>query len=294
MDTLTSDSQNNKPTIILSESTLRNFIIDNWNFISTKKVWGVPRGGHNIALILAELKMATLSLTAEDADVIVDDLVDSGATKRFWLKKFPDKDFWTPIQDPAHWYVFPWEESKTHDAESVVTRLLQLIGENPNREGLLDTPKRVVKSWKELYAGYNIHPEEVLGTVFTSDNDSMVICKDIEFYSMCEHHMLPFFGKAHISYIPKGSVVGLSKLARLVDVFSRRLQIQEQLTDQIADSIVTYINGCTDVMVVVEAKHMCMCSRGVNKQNSMMTTSAVRGAFKTQPEMRNEFLGLFR
>jgi GTP cyclohydrolase IA len=176
---------------------------------------------------------------------------------------------------------------------NLVRQLIKAIGDDPDREGVLDTPKRVVKSWKELFSGYTSNPEQVLGTTFAAPNyDEMVILKDIEFYSTCEHHMIPFYGKAHVAYIPRNRVVGLSKLARLIECFSRRLQIQENMTEQIASTIEKVLKP-KGVMVVMEAKHMCMCARGVGKQNSSMITSSVRGAFK-KSEARNEFLALIK
>ena len=177
------------------------------------------------------------------------------------------------------------------EATKSVYEMIRLIGDDPEREGVEETPKRVVKSWETIYGGYRQRPEDVLTSRFNSENyDEMVVLKNIEFFSTCEHHMLPFFGKAHVAYHPNGSVVGISKLARLVEVFSRRLQIQERLTTQIADSLMDIIEpiGCG---VVIEAKHFCMISRGVNKQNSIMETSALRGVFK-EPDVKQEFLKL--
>lgn len=175
-----------------------------------------------------------------------------------------------------------------------IVELLKYIGEDPEREGLIDTPKRILKSYDELYAGYKQNPKEILGTVFEDGAcDEMVILKDIEFYSMCEHHQLPFFGKISIGYIPNGKVVGVSKLARLVEVFARRMQIQERLTSQIADTLNEVLEP-KGVMVICEAQHLCMVSRGVKKQNSKMITSAIRGVFKEKQEARNEFLQLIR
>lgn len=175
--------------------------------------------------------------------------------------------------------------------ERIVRNLIKAIGDDPDREGLVDTPKRVVKSWKELFGGYNMSPAEVLGTTFDSASyDQMVICQDIELFSTCEHHLLPFYGKVSIGYIPGDRVVGLSKLARLVEVFARRLQIQEKLTQQIADAMRDALQP-KGVMVVVKAKHHCMCSRGVGKQNSWMVTSAIHGEFE-RAEVRGEFLRL--
>jgi GTP cyclohydrolase I len=177
------------------------------------------------------------------------------------------------------------------DDRHPVTQLIRLIGENPTREGLLDTPRRVLKSHGEIFKGYQMDPKVILSTCFDSEGyDQMVLLKDIELYSTCEHHMLPFFGKAHVAYIPNKKVVGLSKLARLVECYSRRLQIQERLTNQIADAIVNELDPI-GVGVVIEAKHFCMVMRGVNKQNSVMKTSALRGALKINQSAREEFLG---
>lgn len=159
------------------------------------------------------------------------------------------------------------------------------------REGLQDTPERVERSMRQLLSGYFKDPADVLQRVFESDNDSMVICKEIEFYSLCEHHLLPFFGRCHIGYIPKGKVLGLSKMPRLVDIFARRLQIQEQLTLQIAEAIMEGLDAA-GVGVVMEAVHLCMRMRGVEKQASEMTTSAMLGNFKENIETRTEFLRL--
>jgi len=172
-----------------------------------------------------------------------------------------------------------------------VKTIIQAIGDDPTREGVIDTPRRVVKSWKELFSGYKVDPKLCLGTTFEGKGyDQIVTLKNIEMYSTCEHHMIPFVGTVTIGYIPKERVVGLSKLARLVEVFSRRLQIQEQLTEQIADTL-TEVLECQGVMVIIKAKHFCMCARGVNKQKSEMITSAIRGRFK-ELEVRNEFLQL--
>jgi GTP cyclohydrolase I len=167
------------------------------------------------------------------------------------------------------------------------------LGEEPGREGLLRTPERISKAYRYLTKGYNEDPVEVLkGALFTVDYDEMVIVKDIEMFSLCEHHMLPFFGKAHIAYIPKGKVIGLSKLPRLVDVFARRLQVQERLTVEIAESIQRAIQPL-GVGVVVEARHLCMMMRGVEKQHSATVTSSMLGAFRA-PQTRQEFLSLIR
>ncbi|MBC2688773.1 MULTISPECIES: GTP cyclohydrolase I FolE [Pseudomonas] len=170
--------------------------------------------------------------------------------------------------------------------------ILVAVGENPEREGLLDTPTRAAKAMQYLCNGYTMSLEDVTnGALFESQNDEMVIVRDIELYSLCEHHLLPFIGKAHVAYIPTGRVLGLSKVARVVDMFARRLQIQENLTKQIADAI-HHITDAAGVAVVIEAKHMCMMMRGVEKQNSVMTTSVMLGAFRDSSATRHEFLQL--
>src|SRR5664279_3929409 len=177
--------------------------------------------------------------------------------------------------------------------EDLVAELLQRIGEDPKREGLLRTPERYAKALKYLTKGYDEDPETVLnGALFTVTYDEMVIVKDIEMFSLCEHHMLPFFGKVHIAYIPKGKVLGLSKLPRLVEVFARRLQVQERLTVEIAEAIQEAIHPL-GVGVVIEARHLCMMMRGVEKQHSSTVTSSMIGAFRAQ-QTRQEFLALIR
>ncbi|RMA78938.1 GTP cyclohydrolase I FolE [Umboniibacter marinipuniceus] len=176
--------------------------------------------------------------------------------------------------------------------EKAFASIIEAIGEDLNRPGLQDTPKRAAKAFEFLNQGYTQDLETVInGALFPSDSREMVIVKDIELYSLCEHHLLPFIGKAHIAYLPTGKVLGLSKLARIVDMFARRLQIQESLTHQIATTI-QEVTGADGVAVVVEAKHMCMMMRGVEKQNSSMKTSAMLGKFKERSETRAEFLSL--
>jgi GTP cyclohydrolase IA len=176
--------------------------------------------------------------------------------------------------------------------QEIYAELLRRIGEDPLRDGLLNTPKRMEKSMAFLTQGYQQSVEQVLhGALFDVDYDEMVMVKEIEFYSLCEHHLLPFFGKAHIAYLPQGKVVGLSKIPRIVDVFARRLQVQERLTQQIAEAIEEAIHP-QGVGVVLEAQHLCMMMRGVEKQSSSTVTSSMRGVFKTQLQTRNEFLSL--
>ncbi len=183
------------------------------------------------------------------------------------------------------------EETLGSMADAVYT-LLKGVGEDPEREGLLLTPERVAKSLRFLTKGYRQDPEQLLRkAVFTESYDEMVLVKDIDIYSMCEHHMLPFFGKAHVAYIPDGKIVGLSKIPRVVEVFARRLQVQERLTQQIRDAIQNVLNP-RGVAVVIEATHMCMVMRGVEKQNSVTTTSAMSGEFMNNQSTRSEFLRL--
>ncbi len=181
---------------------------------------------------------------------------------------------------------------KEKEFEAAVTKILELLGEDPQREGLIKTPKRVVKALQFLTEGYHQDPKEILNqALFSTSNDEMVLVRDIEFYSMCEHHMLPIIGRVHVAYIPDGQVVGLSKIPRIVNVYARRLQIQEQMTEQIADAILETIKP-KGVAVVVHARHMCMEMRGVQKINSTTVSSALRGLFKKDERTRNEFYNL--
>ena len=176
--------------------------------------------------------------------------------------------------------------------EKAFLKIIEAVGENPKRDGLLDTPKRAAKAFEFLTKGYHQTVNEVVnGAMFESDCNEMVLVADIELYSMCEHHLLPFIGKCHVAYIPQGKVIGLSKIARIVDMFARRLQIQENLSNQIAETIMEITNAA-GVGVIIEAKHMCMMMRGVEKQNSVMRTSSMMGSFRENPETRNEFLQL--
>jgi GTP cyclohydrolase I len=176
--------------------------------------------------------------------------------------------------------------------EDLVRRELELLGEDPAREGLLRTPARVARALKWMTQGYGSSAEEVVGNgIFKEEHDNMIMVRDIELYSMCEHHMLPFFGKAHVAYIPNGKIVGLSKIPRIVDVYAQRLQVQERLTEQIAEGLCRVLDPA-GVGVVIEAYHLCMMMRGVQKQNSKTITSALRGAFREDPKTRDEFLRL--
>ena len=176
--------------------------------------------------------------------------------------------------------------------ETAVKTMMKSVGEDPDREGLLKTPERVYKAYEFMYGGYKENPTEILqSAIFTSSNDEMVLIKDIELYSTCEHHLLPIIGRAHVAYIPNGKVVGLSKIPRVVDIFSRRMQIQEQLTEQIAEAIMDALDP-KGVAVVIQARHMCMEMRGVEKINSTTPSSALRGLFKKDEKTRAEFFNL--
>jgi GTP cyclohydrolase I len=177
--------------------------------------------------------------------------------------------------------------------ESHVREILRLVGEDVDREGLLDTPARVTRMYEEIFAGYDSDPREILGVTFDEKHGELVIVKDIVYYSQCEHHMAPFFGKVHVGYIPSGKIAGLSKFARLVEAVTRRLQVQERITTQIAD-IMQEVLEPQGVMVVVTGEHLCMCARGVKKPGSQTITSAVRGIFATDSALRSEFLSLLK
>lgn len=186
------------------------------------------------------------------------------------------------------------DKDRDIDMEGNVRKLLKRLGEDPEREGLIDTPKRVSKALHFLTSGYNLTVEEVVrDALFEEHCEEMVIVKDVEFYSLCEHHMLPFFGRAHVGYLPQNRVIGLSKIARVVDVFARRLQVQERLTTQIASGLLGVLNA-HGVAVVLEASHFCMVMRGVQKQNSKTVTSSMLGAFRDDSRSRSEFMELIR
>jgi GTP cyclohydrolase I len=264
-----------------------------------KNVFPVMKNGLVIAERLSHLLNTPISYVLTKGSLVVDDLIDSGKT----LDQYPNNDKAVLfvknnneskvdyyVEKKNDWIVFPWE--KEDDIQDNIVRILEYIGEDPNREGLMETPKRVVKSWKELFAGYNQDPKKLIKVFEDGSCDEMVILKDIEFYSLCEHHMLPFFGKINVAYVPNGKVIGVSKIARLVDIYARRLQIQERLTQQIAEFLYKELNA-KGVMVTCEAIHFCMVSRGIKKQNSKMITSAIKGVFE-ENEVRQEFLNLIK
>lgn len=196
------------------------------------------------------------------------------------------------MADPKN-YNNEYVDANRKQIEEHVRAILRLIGEDVDREGLLDTPARVTRMYEEIFAGYSIEPRDVLGVTFDEKHEELVIVKDIVYYSQCEHHMAPFFGKIHIGYIPSGKIAGLSKFARLVEAITRRLQVQERITSEIADTLEESLSP-HGVMVVVEGEHLCMCARGVKKPGSKTITSAVRGQFRTDAALRSEFLSLIK
>ena len=261
-------------------------------------LYGVPNGG---MLVLGHLlkndKNYFLAKEAVNADIIIDDIIDSGKTKNYYRSKFPSKPFYALIDKTTNdynigWIIFPWE--KDHPNKNSVTdaviRQLQYIGEDVTREGLKDTPKRVVKSWDSLFDGYKINPDDVITTFKDDCCDEMVLLKNIEFYSTCEHHLLPFYGKAHIAYIPNGQLIGISKLARILDIYAHRAQIQERIGEQVTSCLEKYLQP-KGTACIIEAQHLCMQARGVQKQNSVMVTSSLTGVFH-QNEVKNELLKL--
>lgn len=273
--------------------------------ITTLKVYPVPRGGVYAAqAVKARASIAKHIVTfnivenVNEAHVVIDDIIDSGATRDRFSKPFfalIDKTKDAPLKNT--FVVFPWERMTDEACGPLdnIRRILQHIGDDPEREGLRETPLRVMKSHQHLFSGYGKDPADVM-KVFEDggeDYDQMVLLKDIEFFSTCEHHMQPFFGRAHIAYIPDKKVLGISKLARLLEVFSRRLQIQERLTTQVADALMEHLEP-KGAAVIIEAKHFCMVARGVEKQNSVMTTSALRGAFMTDATARSEFMSMVK
>jgi GTP cyclohydrolase I len=198
------------------------------------------------------------------------------------------------IDEADCYHARPLEESRGNILEKAFAKIIEACGDDLNRPGMLDTPTRAAKAFEFMTQGYRQNVEDVVnGALFPSDSSEMVIVQDIELYSLCEHHLLPFIGKCHVAYIPTGQVIGLSKVARIVDLFARRFQIQERLTTQIANTVME-VTGAGGVGVIIEAKHMCMMMRGVEKQNSLMKTSAMLGSFREDQSTRNEFLSLLK
>lgn len=260
------------------------------------KLYGVPRGGITCAYTIASIAdVFRVVGKPEEADVIIDDIIDSGKTRDYFVNLYPDTDFYALFDKPKEWLVFPWEQTILLSADDIPTRLLQFIGEDARRGGLKETPERYLKSWKYFTSGYKQTAESVM-KVFddgAEHYDQMVLIKSIPVYSQCEHHLVPFFGVAHIAYIPDGKIVGLSKLSRVVDIFARRLQVQERLTSQIANALDTNLKP-KGVAVVLECRHLCMEARGICQQGHTTVTSAMYGVFRHNADTRAEFMELIR
>ena len=269
---------------------------------ATIQIYGVPRGGIPAAYAVAAASNGRIQVidNPDNAFAIVDDLIDSGATMEKWVEKIAPCNFYALFDKregpyKGEWLVFPWEESEERGVEDHIVRMMQFMGEDTNREGLKETPARVAKAWKFWCSGYGKKPQDIL-KVFADGAkgvDEMVVVKDIPFYSHCEHHLAPFFGTATVAYIPNGKIVGLSKLSRLVDIYARRLQVQERLTNEVADAILEHLQPL-GVGVTLKARHLCMESRGVSQQGHHTITSALRGVIKEDAKARAEFMGLSR
>lgn len=268
-----------------------------------KRIYPVPRGGVPVAYAVSKYLPESLVVhTPHMAEVVVDDVIDSGATRTrhaghpFYAVVSKHEAFnESALFQSSDWVLFPWEKRDTEGADDIGTRLLQYIGEDPDREGLKETPARFLKAWKFWAKGYREKPEELF-KVFEDGAegcDEMVLVKDIPIYSHCEHHLAAIIGVASVAYIPSGKIIGLSKIARVVEMFARRLQVQERLTNQVADCLNDNLQPL-GVAVIIRARHLCMESRGVEKPGAETVTCALRGVFKTQPETRAEFMGLVK
>lgn len=277
-------------------ATLAKYI--DWKFPKGCTVYGVPRGGVPVVYALRQYCNIRITDKPERADIIVDDIIDSGATKDKYAAEFPATPFVALIDKPNssfknRWVEFPWEVNEASGIGDHISRLLEFVGEDPKREGLLETPKRVAKAWEFWCSGYSKNPAEIL-KVFedgADGYDQMVTVKDIPIYSHCEHHLAPIFGTVTISYIPNGKIVGLSKLSRLADMYARRLQVQERLTNDIANALHEHLRP-KGVGVALKARHLCMESRGVCQQGHHTVTTALRGCIRTEAATRAEFLSL--
>ncbi|MCK4788580.1 MAG: GTP cyclohydrolase I FolE [Desulfobacteraceae bacterium] len=262
-----------------------------------RKCYPIPRGGVPAAYAVSRWAHFIMVDTPEEADFFIDDLIDSGRTMERYCDEYPERPFYALFDksglpdEEREWLVFPWEQTEEKSIEDSVVRLLQYIGEDVGRGGLAETPKRVAKAWSEWTSGYGKDPKQILKCFEDGAEkcNEMVIIKDIPFFSHCEHHMAPFFGTATIAYVPNGKIVGLSKISRLLDIFAKRLQVQERLTNEIADAIDTELKA-TGVGVIIKARHLCMESRGIAKQGHHTITSALRGALLDKPAARAEFM----
>ena len=265
------------------------------------KIYGVPRGGVYAAQSVMSFIEGDAYLVEEPDDdcIFIDDVLDSAKTRDNIATEYDyDIPFYTLVNKQAEkslqgiWVSFPWERMNKENAPTEnIRRLIEYIGDDLNREGLQETPERVIRSYGKLFGGYKQNPKDIIKTFKDDSCDEMVVIKNIEFFSTCEHHMLPFFGKAHIAYIPKGKVIGISKLIRILEVYTRRLTIQERICQQITGALQGMLKP-RGAACVLEAQHFCMTARGVEKQNSIMVTSSLTGVFKESKETRNEFINM--
>ncbi len=289
---------------------------------SYKGIYPLPRGGMILGMALSSLLGISLVDSLAKDILVVDDIIDSGQTRRKYIefdfaclhitenkmtetvetiqdnfltktnKKAGDCFFITIVNE---WVEYFWEgqDAKNKDIEQLITRMIEIIGEDPCRHGLIETPKRINKSWEFLFSGYTQDVSQLFTKFEGEGYNQIILLKDIEMYSMCEHHMLPFFGKAHIAYIPDKHIIGISKLARILNIYSRRMQIQERIGDQVTDALMKYLSPL-GAACIIEANHLCMRMRGVEKQNSIMTTSSLKGVFLDNIASREELLRLIK
>jgi len=265
-------------------------------------VLGISRGGIPVAtLIGGNVKIidpyTDVSEFKDKKVLIVDDIWDTGATLQYFQKQLPKADIFYLVkkENKDDWYVFPWETKEDTEGglEKSCLGILRAVKEDPLREGLLETPKRFAKAWKFWASGYDKDPKEIMKVFSSPGIDQLIIVPKIDFYSHCEHHIAPFYGQVHIGYVPNGKVLGVSKFARLTEIYARRLQIQERLAQQIANDIMKYLKP-QGVGVIIRGIHLCMRSRGIEKQNAKMVTSVMLGKFRKNAALRNEFISLIK
>ena len=271
----------------IAKELIELFSLQKYSFIKFSQftLYGVPRGGIFAACLVSDALhergvICRMAETPDEASIFIDDVIDSGQTRKDYRAIYEKKPFLALINKTGRdkkwkekWVVFPWERmaDETGPAENI-RRIIEYIGDDPDREGLKETPERVIRSYKELFGGYKQKPDEIIKVFDSNGYDEMVMVKNIEFYSTCEHHMLPFYGKAHIAYIPNEKIIGASKLARILEIYARRLQIQERLCQQVTEVLDGMIKP-EGSACIIEAQHLCMTGRGVGKQNSIMICS---------------------